>query len=118
MNSRSQFLISFGAVIPPCENGTFRFTNQSFIYDNDGYAEVYSARVEVCMNGMFVALCDSSITVAAAELACRIQSGSYRPPFYRKLIRWPNDDAEHSDIHVLLREKKFAAICAVISYVL
>ena len=90
MNSRSQFLISFGAVIPPCENGTFRFTNQSFIYDNDGYAEVYSARVEVCMNGTFVALCDSGITVAAAELACRIQSGSYRPPFYRK---WPNDDA-------------------------
>ena len=65
------------------------------------------------MNGTFVALCDSGITVAAAELACRIQSGSYRPPFYRKLIRWPNDDAEHSDI--LLREKKVVVICAVIS---
>ena len=73
-------------MIPPCTDGSIRFRNESYIYDSNSDVEVFSAQVEVCVDGNYVAVCDSGFTMAAAELACRYQSFNYQPPYYRKLI--------------------------------
>ena len=50
---------------------------------NDTEVVEFSARVEVCVNGTYVALCDSGFSEAAAEVACRARN--YQRPFFRKL---------------------------------
>lgn len=69
-------------VLRPCSEGSLRYRNESYMYNETDFVE-YSARVEVCVNGTYVALCDSGFSEAAAEVACRARN--YQRPFFRKL---------------------------------
>ena len=71
-------------VIPRCNTGDYRVRNETFIYE-DGSTAIYSGLVEVCVDGRYMALCDSGFTMATAELACSFSS--YGPPFYREFIQ-------------------------------
>ena len=68
-------------MVPRCNNGDFRFGNDSFTYEGTDVS-VYSAQVEVCVNGSYIALCDSGFTQRTAELACSASGNG--PPSFRE----------------------------------
>ena len=76
----------YHTVVPPCTTGDYRVRNETYIYDETGTTTIYSGRVEVCVDGRYIALCDSGFSAQTAELACR--SAGYELPFFRKLIRF------------------------------
>jgi hypothetical protein len=75
-------------VVSRCNNGDYRVRNETFTYE-DTDTTGYSGRLEVCVDGNYVALCDSGFTELTAELACR--SSSYGPPFFREFISISTD---------------------------
>ena len=70
-------------VVTPCTTGDYRVGNQTFIFDETDIT-VYSGQVEVCVDGRYIALCDSGFTAQTAKLACR--SAGHESPFFRKFI--------------------------------
>lgn len=72
-------------MVPRCNNGDYRVRNETFIYENTDTIS-YSGQLEVCVDGNYIALCDSGFTPATAELACR--SGGFSPPFFREFMSW------------------------------
>lgn len=68
-------------MVPRCNDGDFRSGNDSFTYE-DNEVSVYSAQVEVCVNGSYIALCDSGFTQRTAELACSASGNG--APFFRE----------------------------------
>ena len=77
--------MNISTVVPRCTSGDYRVGNGTYVYDNFEIRS-YSGRLEVCVNGTYVALCDSGFTMATAEVACR--SESYGPPSFRKIINY------------------------------
>lgn len=75
--------LNISTVVPRCTTGDYRVRNETFTYDETDIAS-YSGRIEVCVDGLYIALCDSGFTARAAELACRSQNRE--PPFFRKFV--------------------------------
>lgn len=77
------YLPTMFPVVPRCNNGDFRSGNVTYTYE-DTDVSIYSGQIEVCVNGSYIALCDSGFTERTAELACR--ASGYGPPFFREFL--------------------------------
>ena len=61
-----------------CAEGSVRFTNQTFDYSTG--VQVLTARVDVCVNGSYSAVCDTGFDDLDAAVGCN--SLGYSPPYW------------------------------------